>query len=67
MHLPVAAAMSSEDDGTDRAARAERELAPALPSRLRRRPKVNRWVEHYILKGVTDALFLDIRNLGTSE
>ena len=24
-------------------------------------------MEHYILKGVTDALFLDIRNLGTSE
>lgn len=25
------------------------------------------WVEHYILKGVTDALFLVIRNLGTFE
>ena len=24
-------------------------------------------MEHYILKGVTDALFLVIRNLGTSE
>jgi hypothetical protein len=23
------------------------------------RPKGNWWVEHYILKGVTDALFLD--------
>jgi len=27
----------------------------------------SRWVEHYILKGVTDALFLTVRNLGTSE
>ena len=29
--------------------------------------ELSRWVEHYILKGVTDALFLVIRNLGTSE
>ena len=27
----------------------------------------SRWARRYILKGVTDALFLDIRNLGTSE
>ena len=27
----------------------------------------SRWAEHYILKGVTDALFLVIRNLGTFE
>ena len=25
------------------------------------------WVEHYILEGVTDALFLAVRNLGTFE
>ena len=31
--------MLSVDDGTDRAARAELELAPALPSREGRRPK----------------------------
>ena len=27
----------------------------------------SRWVGHYILKGVTDALFLAVRNLGTFE
>ena len=31
------------------------------------RVELSRWAEHYILEGVTDALFLVIRNLGTSE
>jgi hypothetical protein len=42
-------------------------LASALPSREGSRPKVNQWTEHYILEGVTDALFLAVRNLGTFE
>ena len=52
--------MSSEGDGTDRAARAERCLHQLCRVVREVDRKVNHGAEHYILEGVTDALFLDL-------
>jgi hypothetical protein len=53
LHLPHAAVMSSEDDGTDRAARAERCLHQLCRVVREVDRKVSHEAEHYILEGVT--------------
>ena len=63
LHLPDAAVMSSVDDGKLRINERRRKDSFCMPSESRFDRKANRWVEHYILKGVTDALFLVVSKL----